>query len=214
MMGTIAGAVIFDKIKRHRRGGHCENHCSNHGTCEKNLNCNCFNGPDGAPEWTGPDCSLRTCPTDIAWVSSVAKNHDDVHPIAECSNQGLCDRKSGTCACFPGYEGTACQRTTCPNDCNSRGVCLPLKIIASNAGHVYETAWDANKQVGCVCDPGYRGPSCEFQECPSGPDPLDGFGAEAGRDCSGRGLCDYASGSCQCFSGFYGPRCQIQTTLF
>merc|ERR1719454_1027544 len=44
-------------------------------------------------------------------------------------------------------------------------------------------------------------------------DPLDGYGNEAGRDCSGRGLCDYGSGTCNCFSGFYGTRCQYQTTL-
>lgn len=211
--GTITGAAVFDK-KRHRQGGLCENHCSNHGTCEKNMNCKCFNGLDGQPEWTGPDCSLRTCPRDVAWVSSTAVNRDDMHPIAECSNQGICDTKSGTCSCFPGYDGIACQRTVCPNTCNGRGVCLPLKIIASDAGHVYSKAWDSEKQVGCVCDPGFRGPSCEFQECPSGADPLDGYGNEAGRDCSGRGMCDYSKGQCTCFTGFYGTRCQVQTTLY
>jgi hypothetical protein len=41
---------------------------------------------------------------------------------------------------------------------------------------------------------GYRGPACELQECPSGADPLDGYGNESGRDCSGRGLCDYNLG--------------------
>ena len=34
-----------------------------------------------------------------------------------------------------------------------------------------------------------------------------------GRDCSGRGLCDYDSGLCKCFSGYYGTKCQIQTVL-
>ena len=59
------GQVTWDK-KRHRQGGLCENHCSHHGTCESNNNCKCFNGLDGEPEWTGPDCSLRTCPKDFA----------------------------------------------------------------------------------------------------------------------------------------------------
>ncbi len=70
------------------------------------------------------------------------------------------------------------------------------------------------KSVGCLCDVGYRGAACDLQECPSGPDPLNGFGNEAGRDCSGRGLCNYDEGICVCFSGFFGNACQHQNTNF
>ncbi len=28
-------------------------------------------------------------------------------------------------------------------------------------------------------------------------------------DCSNRGLCDYSTGICQCFNGFYGANCAI-----
>lgn len=66
--------------------------------------------------------------------------------------------------------------------------------------------WDAYKEVGCVCDIGYRGSACEVRECPSGPDPLGGFGIETGRECSGRGNC--VKGICKCFQGFYGPACK------
>merc|ERR1712146_601506 len=72
------------------------------------------------------------------------------------------------------------------NNCNERGTCWPEKHLAVKASRVYDSPWDAMKAVGCLCDAGYRGPSCEFQECPSGADPLDGYGNEAGRDCSGR----------------------------
>ncbi len=51
----------------------------------------------------------------------------------------------------------------------------------------YETPWDAEKQVGCKCDAGFRGPDCSLQECPSGPDVMGGDGSTKGRDCSGRG---------------------------
>merc|ERR1711988_2040814 len=49
---------------------------------------------------------------------------------------------------------------------------------------------------------------------PSGADPVDGYGNEAGRDCSGRGICNYNDGTCSCFSGYYGTRCQFVTTVF
>eukprot|EP01042_Synura_sphagnicola_P009998 gene9998-12838_t len=186
-------------------GGLCENQCSGHGTCEQNYNCKCYTGLDGEAEWTGPDCSLRTCPKDYAWVGEVV-NANDAHPWAECSNKGICDRSTGTCNCFGGYEGVACQRTVCPNNCNDRGTCWPEKILASKASRTYSAPWDAMKEVGCFCDKGYRGPACDLQECPTGPDPLDGYGNEAGRDCSGRGICNYNDGTCSCFTGFYGTK--------
>lgn len=136
--------------------------------------------------------------------------------------------------------------------------------LASRAGRTYSLPWDSLKEVGCYCDKGYRGPACDLQECPSGPDVLgkkhlvdvlcmkscvivkfrnsssyylianmtlwrlffptltsnhfimlpDGYGSEAGRECSGRGLCAYDSGVCRCFTGFYGFRCHLQTTVF
>lgn len=177
-----------------------------------NGNCKCYTGLDGEADWVGADCSLRTCPRDYAWVGSVV-NANDLHPWAECSNKGICDRKTGACECFVGYEGIACQRTVCPNQCSEHGTCWPEKLLAQKAGRTYTLPWDANKHVGCLCDAGYRGPACDMRECPSGGDPLDGYGNEAGRECSGRGLCDYGVGLCQCFSGFYGTRCQHQTTL-
>lgn len=99
---------------------------------------------------------LFLSPQDFAWVGEVI-NNNDLHPLAECSNKGLCDRKQGVCNCFPGYEGVACQRTACVNDCSGRGECYPLRILAQKAGRTYSKPWDANKQMGCVCDTGYRG---------------------------------------------------------
>jgi hypothetical protein len=201
------GQIVSDKKVHKRKAGMCPNKCSGHGHCVKNANCDCYLGLDGEPEWTGGDCSLRTCPKDIAWVGTVV-GANDLHPVAECSNKGICNRLSGTCQCFDGYDGIACQRQACPNDCNARGVCFPERMLAEKAGRVYDKPWDASKTVGCVCDVGYRGVACDEEECPSGPDPLGGMGNETGRDCSGRGVCNYNIGVCRCFGGFFGDRCQ------
>ena len=155
---------------------------------------------------------------------------------------GLCDRKTGLCQCFPGYTGRACDRTTCPNDCSGHGTCQSQEqffVDASNAlggTHLpgganaadpqYSTAWDAQKIYGCKCEAGYRGPDCSMKECPSRADPQNGPGGlnsplndfpvtngQEFRDCSGRGLCDYSTGLCQCFKGAYGEACNLQSTL-
>ena len=177
---------------------------------------------DGDPIWTGPDCSLRACPRDYAWVGSVV-GANDLHPREECSNKGLCDRRYGLCQCFVGYEGVACQRTSCPNDCHGHGTCLTEKHFAERAKRKYDMAWDAQKHMGCLCDKGYRGYDCRLVECPSGKDPMGGYGNESGRDCSGRGLCDYKNGMCNCFLGmydytlvylqlsYYSPHCMMNT---
>ncbi|RLN54834.1 hypothetical protein BBJ29_004388 [Phytophthora kernoviae] len=34
------------------------------------------------------------------------------------------------------------------------------------------TLWDADKVMGCQCDPGYTGIDCSLRECPKGDDPL------------------------------------------
>jgi len=185
---------------------------------------------------------------------------NNAHGLAECAGQGICDRSTGQCNCFPGYEGESCTRTVCPNSCSGHGICISAARMASDFSQTYNQAWDSNKHFGCKCDVGFRGPDCSLQECPSDFDPLNGCGGgrcnnggfyqnRAGtwticpnratvsnaigaqtnlnqyeidtsdcltgeqRDCSGRGICDYSTGSCKCFSGFFGESCNIQTVL-
>ena len=192
---------------------YCPNGCSGHGSCGSDDRCTCYLRPNNDSAWQAADCSERTCPMDLAWVKYPVAGENNVHESTECSNMGICDRKSGECECFDGYEGIACERTSCPNDCSARGICYTQKQLATEAATTYDTPWDAMKHVGCVCDLGFRGPDCSLQECPSGTDVLSGDGNTKGRDCSGRGLCDYDSGLCKCFSGYYGTKCQQQTVL-
>ena len=149
-----------------------------------------------------------------AWAGVASYNNDAGHERAVCSNKGECDTKTGLCKCFDNYEGDACERTVCPNDCSGRGICATAKQLAAEAGKMYETPWDALKQQGCICDIGSRGPDCSLRECPSSTDVMGGDGATQGRDCSGRGVCDYETGTCTCFSGYFGTKCEHQTVLY
>jgi len=67
---------------------------------------------------------------------------------------------------------------------------------------------------GMKCDMGHRGITCSQVECPSGSDPLGYKGGNEGRVCSGRGMCDYTTGVCDCFDDFTGTDCsQIAATM-
>ncbi len=83
----------------------------------------------------------------------------------------MCQRSTGLCKCFDGYEGSACQRRTCPGGptCSGRGVCkdmsklartdtaLPLRSTTSLDHTYYATeidgaTWDGQSLMACVCD--------------------------------------------------------------
>jgi len=145
-----------------------------------------------------------TCPRGKSWSDvlvedGVASNFDHT-PDVECSDGGVCDTSTGECVCFPGYEGSACQRTKCPNDCSGHGTCRSNSDFAIDFSEAvwreqtgkdqsiifggftsyydyflvtYDEAWDANMQYGCLCDVGFRGVDCSNAECPTSYDPMD-----------------------------------------
>jgi hypothetical protein len=88
-----------------------------------------------------------------------------------------------------------------------------MRLLAQRAGRNYTNPWDASKILGCVCDAGWRGPDCRLKECPSEEDPVGGPGPSSGRDCSGRGTCDYNRGVCVCYPGFYGISCEVKSFM-
>lgn len=98
------------------------------------------------------------------------------HEYRECSNKGLCDRQTGTCACFEGYDGSACQRASCPSNadgvCSGHGTCETIAEIAKRDYDNYYQLWDADATMGCVCDGGYTGSDCSERMCKFGTDPL------------------------------------------
>ena len=112
-------------------GCHTLNYCNGHGKCMQRggpgspfANCKCD------PGWGGDAfCTERTCPFGKA-QSDMPTSVTEAHSLKECSNAGFCDRLTGTCQCFPGFAGTACQSKTCPNDCSGKGLCLTMRQLA------------------------------------------------------------------------------------
>lgn len=122
--------------------------------------------PHGGTEFVNPDAAV-----------------DEGHFYMECANRGSCDRETGTCACYDGYTGHACQRTVCPNDCNGHGSCESISELASNRGGTLffkptylpdqtYSLWDQKVSYGCKCDPWYFGADCSSRRCKVGIDPM------------------------------------------
>lgn len=170
----------------------CDNGCSGHGTCGERGICECYDNWGLGLSHLSGDCSERICPYDIAWVDTPDKIGSH-HKYAECSNRGICNRDSGECECFPGYEGGACQRTACPNDCSGHGRCTYIKDMTYHAvrgDYDIDTSatvdftqelsksftyyqWDGAKTRGCVCDPEYGDLDCSKRMCQFGTDVMD-----------------------------------------
>lgn len=193
--------------------GECPNACSGHGRCGQYDQCECcinWMGQDcservcqfGQSHADVPAGDLNgdftiSGPTTTVITGSSLFVHgtteqfpntqsQEGHFYAECSAKGLCDRETGLCQCFTGYEGSSCQRASCPNACSGHGTCETIKELSEdkemgddvtttdlsgNGGFDYEL-WDRFQTMGCKCDSGYEGADCSLKKCVYGVDPL------------------------------------------
>ena len=111
-----------------------------------------------------PRSAQKTCPFSNAWSETELGGHG----YAECGNRGECNRETGECECFDGYEGKGCKRLSCIDGCNNHGECHLMSYAVTGG---YE-GWDKDKIMTCKCDPGYSGPSCAARMCMRGDDPM------------------------------------------
>jgi hypothetical protein len=190
--GILASLAAYASAK-------CDNQCSGHGTCMTDDVCQCYDNFGSGLSHDSGDCSDRICPFEVAWVDhpDVAGHH---HKYMECAGKGICDRSTGECSCFEGYEGKGCQRSACPNDCSDHGRCdyiedLPYgatwndwvdensvtsemtsrtQSLFSDDAKMFEYhLWDKSKSRKCVCDATYGDLDCSKRLCPYGTDVLD-----------------------------------------
>ena len=139
--------------------------CYGNGRClgyTGKFECQCNKGYYG-------DCQAAECPKGPAWFHEPTVDEIAHDVYMECSNMGSCDRLNGACDCYPGYEGNACERKSCPVesvDCNNRGQCFSLRNLAKHHKNEYlvsspveygntannPNTWDADSIFGCVPD--------------------------------------------------------------
>lgn len=126
------------------------------------------------------------CPFDHAWIDRPDVN-GKFHKYAECAGNGICNRDTGECLCLDGFEGKACQRTSCPNACSGHGTCEYIDELSyASTWNDYSASyfnsqpktfayleWDSRKNRGCVCDALYGDVDCSKRLCPYGTDVLD-----------------------------------------
>lgn len=182
----IASIIVLSSILSAVSAG-CDNSCSGHGVCGPNGVCDCYDNWGMGLSHDSGDCSERICPYEFAWVDT-PNSVGSFHKYAECSNRGICNRDSGECDCFPGYEGKGCQRTSCPNDCSGHGRCayiedMPYSSVANDYYDGYFShqdaatfnyyQWDKAKTRGCICDPEYGDVDCSKRMCQYGTDIMD-----------------------------------------
>jgi len=177
--------------------------CSGHGVCagSPTYRCNCAEG------WTGSDCSERQCPFHQSWFDYPSAT-GTAHARAECSGAGLCDRSKGTCQCSTNFEGSACERQSCPGTptCSGHGQCLTMQLLAErrkvDGNTVSKTygstpnsrmAWDFDKIQGCLCDESFTGYDCSERLCPFGDDPYTQSGVHEVQAITCRGTTGFFS---------------------
>ncbi|CAM9581896.1 unnamed protein product, partial [Hapterophycus canaliculatus] len=222
LSATLGVLFSLSVILPSAQAGCCPNACSGHGTCTVDDACVCYSNWQNGEEFheTG-DCSDRTCPYEIAW-SDFPDESGAHHTYAECANKGTCDRITGQCTCFDGYEGKGCARMSCPNDCSGHGRCmfaddLPYGVNLgsfyhdqdNNTDHLGELGdtngndavtfqyhgWDEGKTRMCRCDPGYEGVDCSYRSCPEGNDVMV--------ERLNRAICLYSQGTAFSGTEFY-----------
>ena len=193
--------------------GHDIRECSNIGTCNRDTGkCKC------PLDYFGAACEKKGCPN-------------------KCSGHGQCmsmQRLAKHSSALP------LSNLTLPNETYSRFIGFSSVTNSTNAwdatkiyGCLCDSSWEVGLLAGQRQEPEWFGPDCSKRHCPSADDPttytLDetdcnnitaagghgvGYGGNLCQvDCANRGICDYNTGECECFKGYYGHDCTLTSAL-
>jgi hypothetical protein len=195
---TCPNGLAWADVPTDSSTAHARAECSNRGTCDRSTGeCTCFTG------FTGAACDRSKCPNDCSGHGTCVS----IKQMARMTNALPLGANTY-------YEGG---NKTWDEDMSFGCVC--------------DSKWTVGLGSGETQVPEWFGPDCSLRHCPSGDDPrteadetdcedvtADGstsVGASGNLchiDCSNRGLCDYSTGTCQCFNGYYGSKCDQTDT--
>lgn len=184
--------------------------CSNAGICETQRGeCTCFDG------FSGDACQRRVA------CSATRGGGGTSGEEGYCSGHGQCVTMRITASLDHALPLTQENYTYGTEGGNGSA------WDADSIQHcVCDSAWETGLLADETQTPEYFEPDCSKRHCPSGNDPsttgdetdCSNRTAPGGRgrgetgnkchaECSNRGTCDYASGRCACFAGYYGAAC-------
>jgi len=212
------------------RGVHAVSECSGAGKCNRETGeCECFDG------YGGEACARTVCPSDCSGhgicvsmetlVDEAAAEYSTEHAVYEASSaanvvsfttatmkkyNGWDLRKNFGCKCDAGFRGPDCSQQECPSYLDPMKGCGGGACNFATGGDWGAIVpYDVSTATTAV-DSSTGSTIIKYSKCSK---TATGCSTAEQRDCSGRGICDYASGTCNCFSGFYGEACEIQTIL-
>ncbi|KAF1771891.1 EGF-like domain, extracellular [Phytophthora cactorum] len=183
--------------------------CGNRGTCDRATGeCTCDAG------FIGSGCRRMQCPNDCSghgtceFIEELAADtfHKRVGGVASRKYTLWDQEKIMGCVCDANYEGHDCSMRSCEGYLtyyDPYGNAYTTEKIAFGGSGSTFTSLDDDVTLSVVAwhyrmlnedTPAYR-PLTELTEC------------------SGRGTCDYDTGTCACFAGHMGLACQKQEAL-
>lgn len=195
--------------------------CSGHGVCNHTSGmCIC------EPRYGDTvDCSRMLCPDSASPTGFGLTCGGGIHPHSYCDHGtntpaiGRPAARDGTCKCEAGWVGNGalfCELRYCPGQTSfrqhstvcggaARGEC---SYQDGQLGNFTGGPYDGTPLPGgtCKCKEPYTGLTCQYMKCPgeaAGWDPTaDGQRHRRNGVCSGQGLCNPQTGSCECDAGW------------
>merc|ERR550514_336066 len=189
----------------------CPDDCSGHGTCRSNR--------DFAYDWA----IAKT----IQMHDTGKKDHTELFKeiyFASYDNAWDSDKHYG-CKCDKGYRGPSCAMVECPSDKDPLDDKCKMDSAVASEITDFQLQYDApfgakgweeaySLDTGKAAD-GSEQATLENSDFNhhyildnNGRKVYGCYGSMSGQDCSGRGICDYSTGTCKCFSGYAGTACE------
>ena len=196
----------------------CPDDCSGHGTCRSNR--------DFAYDWA----IAKTVQMHDKNAVDHTEKFKEIY-MASYDDAWDSDKHWG-CKCDDGYRGPSCALVECPSDKDplddkcipiDKDTMTPVQIAAIVTDYQLQydapfgaTGWEEaySKEKNAAGD-GTEQDDLKDSDYNrhyildnNGRKVYGCYGSMTGQDCSGRGICDYSSGSCKCFSGYAGTACE------